>query len=287
MLEDDFYRQLGESDYGKQYLALIESAKDRGLKPEKGYERHHIHSRALGGGNEDENLVKLTILEHCVAHYYLAKAIPCWKTLYPILKLSGKEVRDLSDLERLTLEEVCNWSTFKEQIAHMPKPPELVEKNRLGHLGKKLHPEQIIKRTAHRIGTWTVNKDGVEKFIKPEDWPEFEKNGWVRGRAASFRKNSSKAHTGLKGTCTGYRAIHMGETERKVKVEEVERYLAEGWQLGRADSFGERHRKAMELNNSTNIGRVRIKKDGKGKVVPKDELQSYLDQGWVLGIVRK
>lgn len=287
MLEETFHKQLNESDFGTQYLQLIGSAKNRGLKPEKGYEIHHIHPRALEGSDDKSNLVKLTVFEHCIAHYYLAKAVPCWKTLYPILLLSHRQVKKLSDLERLTLEEVCQWSLLREQAKRAPKPPEVVEKNRLGHLGKKLHPDQIRKRTAHRIGTWTVNKGGIEKFIKPEDWPEFEKNGWVRGRAASFKINSSKAHTGLKSNTEGRKVIHLGDQEKKVHPGELQIYLEQGWELGRASGFAERHRKALKLNNSTNIGRTRIRKDGKGKMVPKDQLQSYLDQGWELGIVRQ
>lgn len=33
-------------------------------------------------------------------------------------------------------------------------------------------------------------------------------------------------------------------------------------------------------------GRIRIRKDGIGKVVKPEDLQSYLDQGWELGIVK-
>ncbi len=61
-------------DYEKEYKKLIKKARKRQLK---GFcERHHIIPRCMGGGNEPENIVKLTTKEHYWAHYLLAKIHP-------------------------------------------------------------------------------------------------------------------------------------------------------------------------------------------------------------------
>jgi hypothetical protein len=61
-------------NYIRLYTDLIERAKSRLL--EKPYEIHHIRPKCLGGGNEEENLVKLTPEEHYVAHQILVKIHP-------------------------------------------------------------------------------------------------------------------------------------------------------------------------------------------------------------------
>jgi hypothetical protein len=60
-------------DYGRVYKEFIA---DRRLRPRpQGYtERHHILPRALGGGDEPENLIDLTAEDHIFAHLLLAKA---------------------------------------------------------------------------------------------------------------------------------------------------------------------------------------------------------------------
>lgn len=60
-------------DYHRIYAGFIKSrrATEHGLK---GYvERHHIHPRSLGGGDEPENIIALTPEDHFFAHLLLAK----------------------------------------------------------------------------------------------------------------------------------------------------------------------------------------------------------------------
>lgn len=58
-------------DYERIYRAFIENRRAR--QPELGGERHHILPRALGGGDEEENLVTLSPSDHLFAHILLAK----------------------------------------------------------------------------------------------------------------------------------------------------------------------------------------------------------------------
>lgn len=58
-------------NYKNIYHQLIERAKSRLLVSD--YETHHILPKSLGGPNTKDNLVKLTLREHFVAHLLLTK----------------------------------------------------------------------------------------------------------------------------------------------------------------------------------------------------------------------
>jgi hypothetical protein len=60
-----------ENKWKRTYFRLIERCKDRTLNEYT--EKHHILPRSLGGGNDDDNLVKLTPREHYIAHLLLPK----------------------------------------------------------------------------------------------------------------------------------------------------------------------------------------------------------------------
>jgi hypothetical protein len=56
-----------------RYQKFIKSRSIRNLKREKGFNIHHVVPRSLGGGNDNSNLIKLTIREHYIAHLILWK----------------------------------------------------------------------------------------------------------------------------------------------------------------------------------------------------------------------
>lgn len=60
-------------DYGRVYREFIADRRARGPFLEGYTERHHILPRSLGGGNEPENLIRLTPEDHFFAHLLLAK----------------------------------------------------------------------------------------------------------------------------------------------------------------------------------------------------------------------
>lgn len=62
-------------NYTKIYESLIHGAKNRNT-PEGYVETHHITPRCLGGGENENNLVKLTAREHYIAHQLLVKMHP-------------------------------------------------------------------------------------------------------------------------------------------------------------------------------------------------------------------
>jgi hypothetical protein len=61
-------------DYQWHYDRLVARARERKLSCKS--ERHHIVPKCLGGSDETENLVNLTLEEHYVAHQLLTKIHP-------------------------------------------------------------------------------------------------------------------------------------------------------------------------------------------------------------------
>lgn len=62
-------------DYYKIYRNLINKGVERKELPEH-YEVHHILPKCMGGGDDVDNLVKLTPREHYIAHVLLTKVYP-------------------------------------------------------------------------------------------------------------------------------------------------------------------------------------------------------------------
>lgn len=109
MTSTEFYTKLNQSEYGKQYLQLVQ-------KPsvEEG-QVHHIQPKALGGGNEPENLVRLSVRDHVEAHYLLALAIQVPETFSAIHAMSNFQLKGLTELEQTSFQEREEWARLREQ----------------------------------------------------------------------------------------------------------------------------------------------------------------------------
>lgn len=64
-----------DNKYYLLYRTIIERAKNRTLAPSEKKEIHHILPRSLGGTDDAENLVPLTLKEHWVCHKLLIKCL--------------------------------------------------------------------------------------------------------------------------------------------------------------------------------------------------------------------
>ncbi len=77
-------------NYEKLYFRFIETWKRQQIPEEVYTEVHHIIPKHCGGGNEEENLVRLTYRQHTFAHRLLWKAykksqdLMCWKMMSAI-----------------------------------------------------------------------------------------------------------------------------------------------------------------------------------------------------------
>ncbi|MCQ2209559.1 MAG: HNH endonuclease [Paludibacteraceae bacterium] len=153
-------------DYKTIYYDIIEKAKDEvkcGKRIVGYFETHHIVPKSFGGGNNKENLVKLTAREHFICHWLLVKMCPKGtiernKMLFALWRMreSGSMHHRYVNsrvYEKLRVE-------FSNAIGDVMKIKQKGEKN--SQFGKK----------------WYTNRDTGES--KPFKTPPSEK--WVLGR---------------------------------------------------------------------------------------------------------
>ena len=258
MTLEEFRSTLLESEYGKQYLDLIDKVRSEHRTGKVGpdgemYERHHVHPRAFGGSKGE--LLRLTCYEHCVVHTLLARAIPCPESLYPI-QLLCRQVKTLSDLEKITLEEIYEWSRLKKEA----------NKARLGQ------------------NTWIKGRIQIHKGeegskrVLPEELQSYLDAGWEMG----YPESRNIARRGRVGTVRGRVTMTDGTRERKVKPEDVDQLLAEGWRLGQPKAKVEA-RNAKLKGNCKGFLKIHKPETRQVKRVPSIQLESYLEQGWVKG----
>lgn len=106
-MDSDYFFSLTQK-YVPEYNLLVERAKERGLKREQGYQIHHIIPKCIGGSNEANNLVKLSIRDHVEAHYLLA--LLYWRSKEPLLVNLSVAFSNIVNLDFLSLDEISKTS---------------------------------------------------------------------------------------------------------------------------------------------------------------------------------
>lgn len=128
--------------------------------------------------------------------------------------------------------------------------------------GKKRTEEQNQRNRERNIGKKWMNKDGVNTTVSPDNVDKFLNGGWSLGRLeinkrVAWNKGLSRETDGrVKKYCeshTGHQ--HSEESKRK--------------------------------NRESHVGRKYINNGAINKTVFQYELQNYLENGWVLGMLKK
>lgn len=86
-------------NYASIYNTIIERAKRR-VEPTCYFEKHHIIPRSMGGSDEKDNLVKLTVKEHRVCHVLLYRL---FRDEYPNLIYAVYKFYDDPNKHRIAL----------------------------------------------------------------------------------------------------------------------------------------------------------------------------------------
>lgn len=284
MTEQEFYRILEDTREGREYLDLVSSCTSRSLVSEPGFEIHHIFITSLGGKNVQENKVKLTVFEHCRAHALLAKAIPCYKTLQPIVMMSNGQVQKLEDLEKVTLEEQLEWSRLREKALHQPKPRESVEKMKATLTGRTISAEVRSHMGGAGRGKKFINNGVVHKRVLPEEVDKWLAQGWVLGRTKEVKQRIGERCKGRVSSGKG-KVYVTGPDDKELKIlpEQIQKYLDMGYRLGRCSSFSFRRSQYLKGNIFTKGRKKVYNSEGIEKVIPEDQLSEYLSKGWLLG----
>lgn len=183
-----------------------------------------------------------------------------------------------------------------------------------GGLGAPMGPiseEICAKITKGKTGAVGIHKDGKNKYVRPEEVPGYLQDGWLRGGEPlpeaqrqhlkdmyKGTRPSDKMFAKCKEAVTGSILMHKGDVNKRVRPEEYETYLADGWIKGMSEEWARIHReshkgrkqtaeeraKKSEALKGKNIGKKFINKNGVVKSVSPAELASYLADGWSLGL---
>lgn len=135
-------------DYQRQYDLLIQSRRRRVIN--KGYDRHHINPRCIGGSDCKDNIIRLTPKEHFIAHLLLAKIHGgvLWYPVHLMARRVGKGSRHykrMRDELRVKRSEKANrqWAD-----------PEMRDKMSAGMRGRVLSPESRAEVSEKMKAKW-------------------------------------------------------------------------------------------------------------------------------------
>lgn len=242
---------------------IIAKGKNRVLT---GYqEKHHIIPRSLGGRDSKDNLVALTLREHFIVHILLCKftinksRIKMLNALHAMMFFTTKKRKVKTSsrvVESLRIEYLKNNPVFD---------PEVRRKIGLGNKGKIVSAEGRRNMSLAHMGL--KNSLG---FKHPKE----------------FGERISKMNKGKKYSL-GLKHMHKDGKSYFIKNELVQEYLDKGYKLGMERSYiTDAYRKLQsdKAKGKYHVkGRIFITKDGKNKLVKKEQLNEYLNLGYVVG----
>ena len=191
--------------------------------------------------------------------------------------------------------------------------PEFGYNTRKGGLGApmgRISEEICAKITKGKSGAVGIHKDGKNKYVRPEEVQGYLQDGWLLGGEPlpeAQRQHLSEMYQGVKPpdkffensrkAVTGSILMHKGDVNKRVRPEEYEMYLADGWIKGMSEEWARIHKeshkgqpltpeqraKQSEALKGKNKGKKYINKDGVVKFVHPEEIADYLAEGWKLG----
>lgn len=161
----------------RRYKTFIESRPKRDLIKEEGFNIHHIVPRSLGGNNKKNNLIKLTIKEHYVAHLIL------WKCGYKEM-ITAFWIMAHKDKKLLTARQ---YESLKQNFSSY------ISKKFLGHKVSKETREKIREKNKKRLCMYNPKLKELIS-IKREDREKYEKKGYSSKRLDNSIRNTGKGN---------------------------------------------------------------------------------------------
>lgn len=163
--------------YHSTYYRLIHRAQQRTLDKDVKFEVHHIIPRSLGGSDNNDNLVKLTLKEHWICHRLLVKflddPISLRKMYNALFMMAVKNYRTVNGRIYQTIKE--NVIPWNKGLTGIFKPP-------------------LKEETKQKLRSLWKGK------TRPQEHKDAMKAGWERIKREGYQP-WNKGITGLKGPC--------------------------------------------------------------------------------------
>ena len=252
---------------------------------------NHILKNYLGELEEKDYIIPLKISDHVLAHYYLYMCSLTTSEKYANLNslniLLNSHMKML-DLNNLTYEEILYIADARNCL-----------KENLS----------VINGSKNK-GKRYIHKDDISKKVYEEELEQYLSEGWIVGglpfteeHKAKLRKKKPMSDEGkakLKGRGKGLIRIRKNGVVKIIDPKELPLYLQDGWEKG-----GRKH-SDEEKSNLSNIFKGRIiseeqkkqisgtlkgyrnmTKDGVEAHVYPEDIQRFLEDGWVFGRAKK
>jgi hypothetical protein len=243
-----------ENKYTNLYYKLIDRSVERNWKKAPGRERHHIIPQSLGGSNDKSNLTYLSSREHFICHWLLIKMTEGEARSKMLYALMG--MRAMSDTHQRYTSTITSRVYEKYRIEHALNHSEKMKGKPAWNKGQKLEGEELEKhreRTRNRRIDPVKQAEGQAKRVakilgqkRSEDTRikmSLASKGKPKGpmtdehRAAiSAGGKGIKKHEGhgdkVRLANLGVVSINKDGTEKKVKRDTLDQWLADGWALG-------------------------------------------------------
>jgi hypothetical protein len=235
--------------YEKWYNNIIKNAGGRSRR--KGYERHHIIPKSVGGTNDKSNIAFLTTREHFVCHWLLTKFYTGQALVKMLYALNGMK-RDNGSQNRYHTKITSRvYARLREEFAKIHSQTMKGKPSPLK--GKKLRTEEQKQNQREKMTGRKLTQEHIDKVVK----------------ARVGYKHSEETVNKISSSLTGVKRGPWSESEklkRSVK------------QLG-----VKKEKSHCENIRSAVIGNISINKDGLEKKVKKDTLDSWIKEGWTVG----
>ena len=288
------------------YVNLINANRKRKAEKRK-TNKHHIlpHYCFLllrqDVDNSESNLVNLLFSDHVKAHLLLAKCSSTKRGMYSNLlavsTLCNTAHVSVDELDFITADEL---NVLYEQCAEVR-----AKITSDTHTGRKHSAEHVAKISAQLLGRICITDGTVNTYIWPEDLPDYEKEGWVRGShwvpPQEWVEDIRKRQTGrivseetreknriARSKQTGDKEPALGHKMSETSINQMREKLSQ--QICVNNGIHEVHVYPEEYENYINNGYIKgrvprawVMKNNESKSIYARDLDEYLANGWVKG----
>jgi len=204
------------------YLAIYDKLIDRARTRiiEVYTERHHIVPRCMGGGDEPDNIVRLTPEEHFLAHALLVKIHPSHPRLVYALTMMCRNLGGQRQNNKLyAWHRVRHAAVARIQATGKTPSPETRAKRSVAMKGRKQTPESVAKRAAANRGK-VRSPEVVERHrakIRGRKLPPRSREA-IEKSAAAHRGKKRSAETRAKLSAARRKRVTSAETKAKISA---------------------------------------------------------------------
>ena len=288
-----------DNEYLDKYIELIEHNKNTNyIKFE--CNRHHIipryvfRKKNIPIDNSDNNLVNLFYKDHLLAHYYLsACAIGKGKywNLYGLFRISG-----LKSCDKLNIDFIKNLDDYQKIYEEAVKAAPNHRKGTKCSLETKLKMKEASKLRVLKYGSsnsdkiW-INNDEEELMIKKDEFDSYKSKGFKKGR---IYRHSQEAKNKISESSKGPRSKEFCEKMRQIalnqpakspeSIEKFKKSIKKYYETHENHFKGKNHtEKTKEINRLKHLGKIAINNGIISKMIDPDELDDYINEGWMKG----